>query len=227
MPKHAASNALLIGCAALLAGCAGDSEPAAEPEDDPALGAALNEPIMIDLDLVGQNRANSVAALAAEDGSLPTIDNNPEVIVEARTEALRLVGGPGNMRQAPDRLAAASSTEAPAMRPDCAARLEYTAQWAARLPAAFPAYPRAAVQEAAGTDANGCALRVIVFETPVPADEVIDFYFTRGRAAGFSARHSLRDGETMLTGAKGRASYEVHARRLPSGNSEVALVTSG
>ena len=58
-------------------------------------------------------------------------------------------------------------------------------------------------------------------------DEVIDFYFTRARAAGFSARRVLQEGDDVLSGSKGRASYAVYARRLPSGNTEVDLVTSG
>jgi hypothetical protein len=123
--------------------------------------------------------------------------------------------------------AAARAAAAPAGDADCAERAEFTAQWAARLPRPFPVYPRAAVQEAAGTDAQGCALRVINFVTPVPLGEVMDFYFTRARAAGFSAERVRHDGDDALAGIKGRASYVVYARRMPSGNTEVDLVTSG
>ena len=109
----------------------------------------------------------------------------------------------------------------------CAERAENTARWAARLPQPFPVYPRGAVQEAAGTDAAGCALRVVSFVTPVPLGEVLDFYFTRARDAGFSAQRVLQDGDDVLAGVKGGASYVVYARRLPSGTTEVDLVTSG
>jgi hypothetical protein len=61
----------------------------------------------------------------------------------------------------------------------------------------------------------------------VPLDEVIDFYFTRARDAGFSAERVVQDGDDVLAGVKGGASYVVYGRRLPSGNSEVDLVTSG
>jgi hypothetical protein len=100
-------------------------------------------------------------------------------------------------------------------------------QWAAQLPAAFPVYPRGAVQEAAGTDASGCSLRVINFVTPVPLGEVMYFYYSRARTAGFSTRRVLQAGDDVLGGTKGAASYVVYARRLPSGNTEVDLVTSG
>jgi hypothetical protein len=100
-------------------------------------------------------------------------------------------------------------------------------QWAARLPGAFPVYPRGAVQEAAGTDAAGCSLRVVNFVTPVPLGEVMDFYYSRARTAGFTTQRELQSGDDVLGGTKGSASYVVYARRLPSGHTEVDLVTSG
>lgn len=235
-----ASLLLVAAAALLLAGC-GDDEPAlTEGERDPAVTGALGEQIMIDPDLVGQNRANSVAAMPSHDGSLPTIDNNPETLAAARAEALRLVGGPGRMKKAPEPrevegplpagaalTAAARAAAAPRADIDCAERAEYTMQWAARLPTPFPVYPRGAVQEAAGTDAAGCALRVVSFVTPVPLGEVMDFYFTRARSAGFSAERLLQGGDDVLAGTRGKASYVVYARRLRSGNTEVDLVTSG
>jgi hypothetical protein len=208
----------------LLAGCGGDAPAVTEREDDPALAAALAEPIMTDQDLVGQNRANSAAAMPSLDHSLPTVDANPEAVAAARAEALQLVGGPGRMNKAPEPREAALS---PAVDADCAERVQYTAQWAARLPGPFPVYPRGAVQQAAGTDAGACALRVVSFVTPVPAGEVMDFYFTRARSAGFSAQRALQDGDDVLAGSNGGASYVIHARRLPSGNTEVDLVTAG
>ena len=108
---------------------------------------------------------------------------------------------------------------------DCADRVEYTAAWAARMPRALPVYPRGATQEAAGTDATGCALRVVNFLTPVPLEDVLAFYFTRARAAGYSARYVLRDGDSILDGAKGKARYAVFARKREDGLTEVDLVT--
>src|SRR5690606_3324610 len=126
---------------------------------------ALGQQIMVDPDLVAQNRANSAAALPSLDGSLPTIDKNPEAIAAARADALRLVGGPGRMSKSPAPreiegplpegaalTVAARAMAAPGTDADCAAKAQYTARWAAKLPRAFPVYPRGAVQEAAGTD---------------------------------------------------------------------------
>jgi hypothetical protein len=231
---------LAAGAALLLAGCSSNEAAVTEPEDDPALSGALGEQIMVDPDLVGQNRANSAASMPSHDGSLPTVDANPEAIAAARAEALRLVGGPGRMKKAPEPrevsgqlpadaalTAAARAAAAPGGNADCAGRAQYTMQWAARLPRPFPVYPRGAVQEAAGTDSAGCSLRVVNFITPVPLGEVMDFYFTRARNAGFSAQRVLQGGDDVLAGVRGGASYVVYARRLPSGNTEVDLVTSG
>ena len=68
---------------------------------------------------------------------------------------------------------------------------------------------------------------MVNFVTPVPLGEVMDFYFTRARSAGFSAQRVLQQGDDVLAGVKGRASFVVYARRLPTGNTEVDLVTSG
>jgi hypothetical protein len=241
-PVRIRAQILAASGALLLAGCGwfgGDAEQPAR-EVDPATSGALGDQIMYDPDLAGQNRADSAAFVPSGDGSVPTVDGGAEANAAARADALRLVGGPGKMHKAPEPrevagalpadatlTAAARAAAAPGGNGDCAARVEYTMQWAARLPAAFPVYPRGAVQEAAGTDAAGCSLRVINFVTPVPLAEVMDFYYSRARAGGFSAQRVLQGGDDVLGGVKGGASYVVYARRLASGNTEVDLITSG
>lgn len=225
----------------LLSACdTGDEPQQTQVEYDPATVAALSDPITIDPDLAHQNRGDSIASIPSYDGSLPTVDNDTEAVAAARAEALQLLGGPGKLRKAPapepiageipagaELSAAARAAVAPGANADCAARVQYTMRWAARLPATFPVYPRGAVQEAAGTDEEGCSLRVVNFVTPVPLDEVMDFYYSRAIAAGFSAQRVLKDGDDVLGGVKGKASYTIFARRLPSGNTEVDLVASG
>lgn len=223
-------TAVLAVCA-IVASCDGGDQPArAVREDDPAIGHALAEPITIDPDLAAMNRANSAASMPSQDGSLPTIDNGPEIVAAARSDALELIGGAGKMRPAPQARQVDGELPPAAVHSGaakCAERVQYTMLWAARLPAPFPVYPRGAVQDAAGTDAESCALRVINFVTPVPLDEVMDFYFTRARGAGFSAQRIMQGGDDILSGTKGTASYSVRARRLPSGNTEVDLTTDG
>jgi hypothetical protein len=229
----------LLALCALPMGC-GDEPAPAVPESDPALAAALDAPLLTDPDLTALNRADSVASMPPVSGILPTLDNGPEAFAAARADALALVGGAQRMRSAPepreegDPLPPGSSLSAtaraammPGVEAKCVQGASHTLQWAARMPEAFPVYPRAAAQEAAGSDHGHCRLRIVDFVTPVPLGEVMDFYFTRARAAGFSAEHIRQGGDTVLAGSKGQAVYAVHARRLPSGNTRAALITSG
>lgn len=234
--RHSAALALAV----LLSACGSGEEPAPADEVDPAVAGALADQILVDPQLVGQNDAGAVASLPSGEGGVPTLDTGPDAIARAREDALQLVGGPGAMRTAPAPrsvdgklpadaalTAAARAAAAPGGDAACATRVQYTMAWAAQMLAAFPVYPRGAVQEAAGTDEGGCALRVINFQTPVPLQDIADFYYTRARAAGFTAERLLQAGDDVLAGTRGGASYVIYARRLPTGASEVDLVTSG
>ncbi|KZY12784.1 hypothetical protein A3726_22195 [Erythrobacter sp. HI0037] len=109
---------------------------------------------------------------------------------------------------------------------NCGDKVEYTSSWAAKLPTAFPVYPRGNTQEAAGTDEGDCALRVVSFLTPVALEEVLAFYYTRARVAGYSAEHTKSAGDNILSGTKGKAAYVVYGRRLSQGVTEIDLVTT-
>ncbi len=230
----------LLAPALLLTACGGKGEPTKPAADDPAMSGALGDPVLTDPDLAGENGANRAAFVPSGGGAIPAADMSPEALAAARDAALKLVGGPGSMKKAPEArevkgtlpadsqlTVAARAATGPNGANGCAAKVQYTTAWAARLPAAFPVYPKGAVQEAAGTDEGACALRTVNFISPVPVAEVIDFYYTRARAAGYSAQH-LKDGaDDMLGGTKGAANYVVMARELPNGGSSVDLVTNG
>ncbi|WP_430635338.1 hypothetical protein [Sphingomonas hankookensis] len=78
----------------------------------------------------------------------------------------------------------------------CAARVGYGAAWANRLPAAFALHPDARLSEAAGTDADGCRMRVVSFTIAQPVDRMVDWYYTRARKGGYSAEHQA-EGSSM------------------------------
>jgi hypothetical protein len=229
----------LLASVLALTACGGAADQPADSErGDPAIEAAVNGPLAADPDLAAQNGANAAASLPSASGAVPSLDAGTEAIDRARNDAVALVGGSAAMRQAPAPQTvdqplppeaalgvAARAASTPGMR-DCAGKAEYTAAWAAKMPPAFPVYPRAAVQEAAGSDRGGCALRAVTFRTPVPLNEVMDFYFTQAGKAGFATRHVLQDGNDVLSGTKGRASFAVYARKLASGVTEADLVTS-
>ena len=232
--------ALLSVSALLLAGCGSKDEPAKPASDDAAMSGALGKQLTTDPDLAAENGANTAASVPSADGSVPSLDTSASAMASARAAALKLVGGPGAMQKAPEATtvsgplpedstltAASRAAASPGGKGDCAAKASYTAQWAAKMPATFPVYPQAAVQEAAGTDDGACHLRVVDFATPVPLSEVLDFYFTRAKAAGFSTQHVRDGGDDVLGGIKGTSSFTVYARQLPNGATSVDLVTSG
>lgn len=235
------SLALAAAPALLLVGCGqSDREAPAPKEADPALTGALGDEIMVDPDLAGENQANSALTSGSRSGALPPQEMTPEAIAAARSAAVKLLGGAAALKRAPEAKevegglprdatlsAAARAAASPGGSGNCADKAEYTMAWANRLPAAFPVYPRGAVQEAAGTDAGGCALRVVNFQTGVPLDEVIDFYFSSARKAGYLAQRVRDGGDDVLGGVKGSASYVIYARELPSGATDVDLVING
>ena len=232
---------LALAPALFLAAC-GDGDDAAEidAESDAALASALGDEIMVDPDLAGTNRANSAVSASLRDGALPPEMRSPEAVARARADALRLVGGPGSLKKAPEArevsgslpeeaalTAAARAAAAPGDNINCADKAEYTIQWAAKLPETFPVYPQGAVQEAAGSDEGPCALRVVNYVTAVPLGEVIDFYYTRAADAGYTTQRVREGSDDVLGGVKGKSSYVVYARKLPSGSTEVDLITNG
>jgi hypothetical protein len=235
------SLALAAAPALLLAGCGqSDKEQPAAQEGDPALTGALGDEIMVDPDLAGENQANSALAVGSRSGALPPQEMTPESVAAARAAAVKLRGGAAELTHAPEAKevqgglpkdatlsAAARAAASPGGSGNCADKAEYTMAWANRLPSTFPVYPRGAVQEAAGTDAGDCALRVVNFQTGVPLNDVIDFYFSSARKAGYSAQRVRDGGDDVLGGVKGTASYVIYARQLPSGATDVDLVING
>lgn len=223
---------------ALLAACSGDpEEEAGSAVLDPASEQALNDELMTDPDMAGRNEAGA-ALSGTGNTSVPNIDTSPRAIEAARTRAVQLVGGAESLKPAPTArkladtapdsaamVAAAQAVVAPGGE-NCAAKVSYTTGWAAKLPAAFPVYPRANTQEAAGTDEGACALRAVTFHTPVPINEVLAFYTSRAAAAGYSVDHAMKQGDNILSGTRGGSAYVVYARVLGGKVTEVDLVTS-
>ena len=222
-----------------LAACGSSDEAENAAEQDPALAGALEDQIMVDPDLAGQNNGNAALGADRMGGALPPLDMSPEAVSAAQQEAYQMVGGQSAMKQAPDAgtstttqdangalMAAAQATSTSPSGADCASGAREAMDWAAKMPGEFPVYPRANVQEAAGNDADGCGLRVVSFRTPVPLEEVMAFYYTRAAGAGFDASRVQQGGDDILAGRKGARSYVLYARSLPSGATEAELIVN-
>ena len=222
----------------LLAGCgeaAKDAPP--PPPSDPAVSEALADPIMTDPDLVSQNGAYAAVAVSGPASSaLPPIDRSDAAIGVARDAAARLLGGtapalpdpaPGDLKAFREALTPAQMASAAGVGTVCTGKVEYTARWAAMLPGPLEVYPRGAVEDAAGTDIGGCALRVVHFKTPVSPDDVLAFHYARLRVAGYPVQHVADGGDHLLRGRKGTASYAVYVRQAEGGLTAADIVVAG
>jgi len=241
MSKLSLRHYAALPLALVLAAC--DSDKSADPalgDEDPALTGALGDQIMVDPDLTGQNRGNAaIAGGGPATGEIPANRRTPEAIAAAKADAAKLAGGTLRIAPAPGSTADSASAAmagtagslaeiaGSGMGTDCGSKVDYTATWAAKLPAAFPVYPRGAVQEAAGTDKDGCRLRVVNFLTPVAVSDVINFYYTRAASSGFATEYKLEAQDHVLGGSKGAAAYLIYARKLPNGLTEVDLIANG
>lgn len=230
----------LMAGALLVSGCGSRKEAEArEGGGDPALTGALGDQIMVDPDLASQNRGDAALSgggpMSAE---VPPYARTPEAIEAARGEAVRLVGGTIVPAPSPETgiaarvsgaaTAAEMALAVPSARgKNCAAKVTYSAGWAGRLHSTFPIYPRAALQEAAGTDDGGCSLRAVNFLTPVEVKDVIDFYHTRAHGGGFTAEYRVERADHVLGGTKGQSAFIVYARKRGDGLTDVDLVVSG
>lgn len=200
-------------------------------ERDPAVASALRDQIMVDPALTQQSNANAIRPAprpdphqvppegmgARPDGVDPaTLKRAPAARVdcpECRAAKGALTLGALAERQRSPRAA------------DCAARVRYSAIWSVRLPAGLPLYPDARVAEAAGTDAAGCRLRIVSFASSAPPSRVIDWYYGRVTAAGYSGEHKTDGAMEVLGGTHGDDAYLLYVTKR-AGGSDVDLVVN-
>ncbi|WP_156851966.1 hypothetical protein [Novosphingopyxis baekryungensis] len=210
--------------------------------NDPALNAALNGRILVDPDLGAQANRNALRAPPdAGSGMVPPDDGyEGDEVTAADLGGQPLMTAPkaravadadcADCRAAPARtLGELAQRQALG---SCTARLRYDAGWADRMPAAFPLYPKARLREAAGADGMGadgtaCSLRVASFRSANPMPDLIDYYYSRARRAGYTAQHVAHDGDHMLRGARGPLAYHIRFTPRADGGTAVELLADG
>lgn len=191
---------------------------------DPAIAAALRDQILVDPTLARQANANAIKPPPRPDpGAVPA---DPPL-----TDPLGATG----LRRAPDPTGGCPECRNPVLtlgalaarqHPTCAT-VGYSFGWADRLPADLPLYPGARVTEAAGNDAGGCALRVVSFASGAAAAKLIDYYYTRATAAGYSAAQRTDGTTRLLGGTRGTAAYLLYATPRDGGGTDVDLIVDG
>lgn len=205
---------------------------------DPTVKGALEDKIMVDPNLTGQANRNAVTpGNRPVDGGVPSIAAG-KAAAAAEYAALRSAGkiltAPAakpfeancdgcKAAKEPVTIGALARDQA---KGSCDAKLTYGNDWARRLPAAFPIYPKALLKEAAGVAGGKCNIRVVNFQTAASLQAVLNYYHTMALRAGYTSDHRLRGNEHLLGGTKGDLAFVVMLR-ADGGMTDVDLVASG
>ncbi len=234
---------VIAALAFLLAGCGKKDEQNLATLDaeltnntvDPALREAVEAPLATDPDLRGE--ANRDAVRPSDRPLTGAVPANLSP-ADARREALRLAGG--KLMRTPAATKEVTSTKEPVTLGGLAEKkqgdgtcadthVRYDMEWATRMPPAFPVYPGAQVSEAAGSDRTPCGLRAASFTTSTSPDEVMDFYYTMARRAGYSAEHIEQNGAHVLGGTRERddGAFYLSLTALRGGGTAVDLIARG
>lgn len=171
---------------ALLAACGTAPVPeTTENAVDPAITAALADPIMADPQL--DRRANR-DVLRPDDEPYRAMIPPGSPQVARKTGAATLAA-----RTEPDMRGANGAFAR------CDRNVRYSYGWAADLPSAVPLPPEAAVAEGAGSDATDCRLRLIAYSAALTPEALIGRYRNVARAAGFELRETAKGGAITIT----------------------------
>ncbi len=235
--RAAGYRVMAIAALTMLSSCGGGDQEKAKLEQldaeltnnalDPALRGAIEDSIASDPDLTGQSNMRAVRpAERPADNAVPLIKGDAKA---AEAAALKLAGGKLLPAPAPRETAESPATlGAMAQKQGRCGVVRYDMRWAQRLPAAFPLYPGAQLQEAAGNDGAACALRAVSFTTPVAMQSAIDFYYTLARRSGFSAEHLVAGAEHQLGGTGPRdGAYFISFTPVPGGGTAIDLIANG
>lgn len=210
--------------------------------EDPVLREALEAPLASDPHLQADSNRDAIrpsdkALSGAVPARLPPRD--------AKAEALRLAGGKfiatppadksiTSVGGVPVTLVAIADSVMTKNRPNgprCDPRnIGYAMDWAQMMAPAFPLFPGAHLVEAAGDGESGpCAVRAARFRTPVSRADVMDFYSSMAKRAGFSLSHSEENSIPVLSGAKdnGASLYFMRFHAMERQGTDVELITAG
>lgn len=198
---------------------------------DAAIAAALADPIMTDPTLSARANTNSVRPPSAPyTAAIPASDvaargSTADRIAREKLEAAPASAGEGCRDCATARDAVTLAALASPVAGQCAAQLGYSNGWATRLSDAVPLIANARLIEAAGVSNPDCDLRVVRFWSDLPPDTLVDWYFTRAKAARYTSdRQSDAFGQRLAGRHTGGHRYALFVDPRDGGGSDVALV---
>ncbi len=189
-----------------------DSKLGGKANADPALAAALEDQIMVDPQLASKSNEDSIQP-----------PNEPYSASIAPGEPTA-GGNPGRTLGA---LAAQQAQIAKDKFNGCSLDVAYSIQWANRLPVEFPLYPKARVIEAAGSDYQGCSMRVASYTAPVPPRSVAGYYLVLAKRSGYRESVTKEGQGLMVSGWRPGDGAAFYATLQPMGTgTNVDLVTN-
>jgi hypothetical protein len=201
---------------------------------DPIVAATLNDPLMIDPDLVHRSDANALLSIRY-DHALPPHGSTTESAEAARDAASRELLETGAIEdlplastQAAGEALALGMTATEVMKASgapnrCLGQVKEGLVWAARLPDAARVMPHGMVMQAAGAQTERCKMRIIRYVTPVGVEDALRYHFNRANRAGMTAnRYSAP--EDILKAERGSEHFQVYVRPGPGGTSAVDLI---
>lgn len=209
-----ASMMATIAAALMLAGC---SDKASEPSEldkidaklggktgsDPALSVALEEPIMVDPNLTSQANEDSIKPPAEPFQAPVPLDPNAPAAAGSATTL-------GSFAEQQARLSKDQFN-------GCVLDVQYSMDFANRLPADLPIHPRGRLVEAAGSDAPGCRLRAVTYSAAIPPQAIVDYFQTTAKRAGYGATQAREGSETLVSGTRARDRAAFYAIVQPAG----------
>lgn len=226
--------------AALLAACgaaeADDPLVALEAElvadaGDPAVAAALADPIMTDATLASRANANAVRpppmpyAAPIPQSDVARRGSTADAIARDRLESAPAATGDGCAECEAARDATTLAELARPVAGRCSDAIQYSHGWTTRLPDTVPLIVNARVTEAAGVANAQCDVRIVRFWSDLPPDRLIDWYFTRAKAVGYATDRQADAGGQRLAGRhSGGARHTLFVDPRSDGGSDVSLI---
>ncbi len=197
---------------------------------DPAVTAALRDRIMVDPTLAAQANGDAVRPPDRPYGA-PVPSATVAAGSAGRDEKLEHAPAPGDCPACRGGREALTLGELATVQRSgdrqCATKIGYSATWANRLPGPFALHPDARVVEAAGTDADGCRLRVVHFVIARPLGQMVDWTYTRARHGGYSAEHQAEGEQHLVGGTRGDSAYVAFLSPEGDGTSVDLIVDGG
>ncbi len=197
-----------------LSGCGSDGKEeldkmdqqlaAKKAKSDPALNEAVEGQIMVDPALSSQSNDHSVRP-----ANQPNADALPIAPPVASTNPGQTLGG----------IAAEQARIAQESFNGCELGVAYSAEYAASVPADLPLYPKGQVSEAAGSNTATCKLRAISYSAPVAVGELVTYYATMAKAAGYVVGDKASGESHIVTGKRAADGGAFYAILAPAGTS--------